>query len=130
MDILNTGISIMGHPFKEITPEMIKKAENLASRGLNIEQIAYSLGMHPATLHKKKSQEEHSELNEAIKRGQAAGIENVANSLYDNATIYNNVNAQKFYLKCRAKWKEEEEYIKDDSIAKALLEVLAMKNKD
>lgn len=102
----------MANTFIEITPEMIKNAERLAARGLNVEQIAYSIGLGKTTLYERLK--ENKELSEAIKRGNARGIATIANCLYENAKG-GNTTAQIFYLKCRAKWKEEENVEKEDN---------------
>ena len=89
----------MGRPAFEITDEVLSKVEDLAGKGLSRDQIAWSLGIHPATLYKKKAQ--NTELSDAIKRGESSGLEEISNSLYKNAKK-GNVTAQIFYLKCRS----------------------------
>lgn len=106
---------------------MIKDAEKLAARGLTMEQIAHSLGLGMSTLYEKKA--DFPELADALKRGKAKGIATIANCLFENAKA-GNTTAQIFYLKCQAKWKEEEAVISDDSIAKARAEVLEIKQKE
>ena len=117
----------MANAYIPITPEMIEKAEKLAARGLNMEQIAYSIGLGKTKLYREKSQNE--ELEEAIKRGKSKGIATIANSLFENAKA-GNTTAQIFFLKCHAKWKEEEVVTPDDSLEKAKTTVLDMKQKD
>jgi hypothetical protein len=117
----------MANAFIPITPEMIEKAEKLAARGLNMEQIAYSIGIGTSTLYDKAK--DNIELSEAIKRGKAKGIATIANSLFENAKA-GNTTAQIFYLKCQGKWKEEEAVVNDDSIDKAKAEVLEIKKKE
>lgn len=65
--------------FYEVTDKVIRKAERLAARGLTLVQIGLSLGWCEDTIHRKKKG--HPELSEAIKRGQAKGIETATNSL-------------------------------------------------
>ena len=89
----------MGRPAFEITEDVISRVEKLAAKGLSRDQIAWSLGIHPATLYKKKAQ--NTELSDAIKRGESSGLEEITNSLYKNAKK-GNVTAQIFYLKCRS----------------------------
>lgn len=93
----------MGRP-NWIPPEP-EKVEALAARGLTEEQIAHCLGISQETLIQKKKI--YSEFSEAIKRGKAKGIGEIANRLYENAKN-GNVVAQIFFLKCRAGWKEVE----------------------
>lgn len=90
----------------EITPSMIHQAEQLASVGLTKEQIAYRLGFAKQTLYDKIK--ETPELLDAIKRGQASGIENIANALYDKAMEGDTTSAI-FYLKARAGWSEKQQ---------------------
>ena len=86
----------------------IVKVEELAGQGLNMDQIALSLGIHRSTLFKRKGEE--SDLSDAIKRGQAAGLKIVTNALMESAKT-GNVTAQIFYLKNRApdEWKDRKD---------------------
>lgn len=88
------------------TEEDIVKAEDLASRGMEQQDIALCLGIHPATLSAKK--QEFDILGDAIKRGKAQGIARVTQALLNNIDI-GNVTAQIFYLKTQAKWREAKE---------------------
>src|SRR5262249_8423904 len=88
-------------------PPDVKKVEQLASRGLTQQEIADALGIGLSTLYEKKV--EFEEFAEAINRGKAKGIEEIANSLYESATKAKNVAAQIFYLKARAKWRDNDE---------------------
>ena len=72
-----------GQPKIEITPEVLKEAERLAGQGLTKKQIARCLGMGYSTLMAKQVQ--HIEFLEAIKTGQAAGIDKVSNALFERA---------------------------------------------
>jgi DNA-binding XRE family transcriptional regulator len=92
----------MGKPLWIPTPDILKEAENYASLGLTREQIAHNLGIGESTFYDKKKN--YPEFEDAIKRGEALGITHVSNALFKNATVHNNVTAQIFYLKCRAKW--------------------------
>ena len=90
-------------PIYEITPELCKRVQNYASRGLNKQQICHCLGISDETLanYEKKS----LEFMEAIKRGKALGIANMADRLMQQADS-GNVAATIFYLKSQAGWKE------------------------
>ena len=92
-----------------VTEEMIKKAESLAAQGLTMEQIASVLGMGTSTLYFK--QEEHPELQEAIKRGRHKGVASITNALFNKAKGGDNT-AMIFYLKNRdpENWKDKREY--------------------
>jgi hypothetical protein len=93
----------VGKPPIEITPDIISKAENYASRGLTKEQIAHCLGMGYSTLFEKIN--DYPELAEALKRGKSNGVAMVADNLLKNVKK-GNVTAQIFFLKCQANWKE------------------------
>lgn len=96
----------VGRPSWVPTPETIEEVERMASRGLTQEQIADAIGIGLSTLMNKKNQFE--EFKDAIVRGQAKGIGAVANALFNNAVDKSNVQAQMFYLKNRAKWRDDE----------------------
>ncbi len=90
----------------KITQEILDKAYESASRGLTQEQIAAQLGMSEATLYNKLKS--NLEFLEAIKSGQASGIQQVANAMFETA-IDGNTTAQIFYLKNRAGWADKQE---------------------
>jgi hypothetical protein len=92
--------------FWEPSEEELKKIESLAARGMEQQDIALCLGIHPGTLSMKKAV--IGELDEAIKRGKAKGIARVTNALLKNVDI-GNVTAQIFYLKTQAKWREQDD---------------------
>lgn len=96
---------------------MINKCEKLAAQGLTLEQIAYCIGIHVATLCKKKKQ--LSELNEAIKRGQASGISKITNKLFQKAMKGDNT-ALIFYLKNRDQKNWGERPVELDQAAESL----------
>lgn len=96
----------VGKPNLVITKEMMDKAEELASQGLEQQQIAYCLGIGLSTFYEKKN--ENKEFAEAIKKGKAKGIAKVTKHLLDNIEK-GNVAGQIFYLKCQANWKEAKE---------------------
>lgn len=98
-----TKASKAGKPRIEIDLERVTE---LASRGLSQEQIASALGISERTLRNRKTDD--AAFADAIKKGQALGIEEVANALFDNAKG-GNVTAQIFFLKARAKWKDRHE---------------------
>ncbi len=92
-----------GRPQKKATAEIIKKVELLASRGLTERQICTCIGWCADTfILRKKSQ---PKLDDALKRGQASGIAQVTNALFENA-LAGNLGAQCFYLKNRAGWSD------------------------
>lgn len=93
----------VGKPPFEITPEVCEKAYKYASQGCTKKQIAESLGINYSTLNKKEHQ--FDEFAEAIKKGQAVGITEVTNKLYEKA-LNGDTTSILFYLKCRAGWRE------------------------
>ena len=97
----------VGRPKFEITTEVLEKTEGLMAKGLTKEQCAGVLGIHTSTfmLHQAKN----SEFSEAIKRGQARGIDQVTNALFENATVDRNVPSIIFFLKNRAGWVDKTE---------------------
>jgi AcrR family transcriptional regulator len=82
----------------------LEKIEDLAAKGLTLEQIAAALNIDVRTLynHRKKFRE----VGEAINRGAANGIAKIANKLFE-AAENGNVTAQIFYLKARAGWRDQ-----------------------
>jgi hypothetical protein len=95
----------VARPVIEITKKMITDCEKLASKGLTLEQISHCVGISYDTLNKNKKL--LPELNEAIKRGQASGIEQITNALFNKALDGDNTSMI-FYLKNRdqANWGE------------------------
>ncbi|MCH8134984.1 MAG: hypothetical protein IIB77_03275 [Proteobacteria bacterium] len=94
-----------GRPKFEITHEVLEKVEAYAGQGLTKDQIAQCLGICYDTLNER--QKDNSEFSEAIKRGQAKGIETISNALFV-AGKDGNITAQIFYLKNRSpkNWKD------------------------
>ena len=78
-----------------IHPEDI---ERLAAQGLTTKQIADCLGVARSTLYNKMKQE--LDVMDAIKRGRAKGLADVANALFQSA-VGGNVTAMIYYLKAR-----------------------------
>jgi hypothetical protein len=90
------------------TPALMEEIETLAGQGLTLEQIARCIGIAISTLmmHKKNK----VDVMEAIKRGQASGVQKVSNALFDKA-VGGDTIAQIFYLKNRSpeEWKDRKE---------------------
>ncbi len=89
----------------------LDRVTELASRGLSHEQIAAALGISRTTLQARKRESE--QFAQAIEKGQAQGIEQVSNALFQNA-MGGNVTAQIFFLKARAKWRDRPEDMDPD----------------
>lgn len=84
----------------------LQEVTRLASLGLTQQQIAAALGISERTVESRKA--ENADFAAAIKAGQALGISEIANALWENAKG-GNVTAQIFFLKARAKWKDRHE---------------------
>lgn len=85
-----------GRPRIVITEQHIKRAEQMAAKGGNMEQIASVLGISVATLYKKKN--EYSEFLEAIERGKWQGKAVVETVMFKMATSGKNYPATRDYL--------------------------------
>jgi len=90
----------VGRPKFEVTEEVLARTERAMAQGLTKEQCAGVLGISVSTF--QLYQAEYSEFSEAIKKGEASGIEQVTNALFENATVDRNVPSIIFYLKNRA----------------------------
>ena len=98
----------VGRPKFEVTEEVLQRAERAMAQGLTKEQCARALGVSVSTF--QLYQAENSEFSEAIKRGEALGIEEVTNALFENATLERDNTAIIFYLKNRAGWVDKQEH--------------------
>jgi hypothetical protein len=81
----------------------LARVEELAAQGLTNLQIAACLGICEDTLYTKQRQ--LTEFSEAIRRGKAKGISQVANALFQ-AAVKGSVPAAMFFLKSRAGWQD------------------------
>jgi len=97
----------VGRPKFEITPEVLENTRRFMAQGLTREQCAASLGISVATFY--VYQAENSEFSEAIKSGEAEGIQQVTNALYEKATVDRDNTAMIFFLKNRAGWVDKKE---------------------
>ena len=105
----------VGRPKFEVTEEVLARTERAMAQGLTKEQCAGVLGISVSTF--QLYQAEYSEFSEAIKKGEASGIEQVTNALFENATVDRNVPSIIFYLKNRAGWKDVKDMnVKDEKI--------------
>jgi IS30 family transposase len=89
-------------------PDTLNKIIALGSQGLTSGQIARCLGVSWSTIDRRRK--ENAEIEEAIKKGEALGVEKISNALMTSARD-GNVTAQIFYLKNRApdQWADRQE---------------------
>lgn len=98
-----------GRPKFKVTPKILDKAYDLASRGLNKKEIAYSLGIHYETLRVHES--ENSAFSVAIQEGRAMAIANVVSVVYEKALDGDMVAAKYVLNNLDPKnWKEKREH--------------------
>ena len=84
-----------------------KTPERFMAQGLTKEQCAAALGISRSKFF--EIQEQNVDFLDAIKRGEAMGIEEVTNALFENATLERDNTAIIFYLKNRAGWVDKKE---------------------
>ena len=87
-----------GPKAREISKVLLGRVEQLATRGLSQKQVCHALGFSETWWHAKK--QEFSELGEFYKKGQAKGLAEVSNALYEQA-LSGFTGAACFYLKNR-----------------------------
>ena len=99
----------MGRPRFEVTPEILHEVEEMAGRGLTVNQIATCLGISPATIYNRQA--ENLEFLETIKKGKAVGLSKVTNALFENATVNKDNVAIIYYLnnRDRENWSNKHE---------------------
>jgi hypothetical protein len=97
----------MGRPRFEVTEEVLARTERAMAQGLTKEQCAAALGISRSKFF--EIQEQNVDFLDAIKKGEASGIEQVTNALFENATVDRNVPSIIFYLKNRAGWVDKTE---------------------
>jgi len=85
-----------------------EQAEDMASHGLTISQIADCLGISERTVYDK--QNEYPQFLQAIKRGRSSGMDKVTNKLFEKAMSGDNT-AIIFYLKNRDRENWGDQYI-------------------
>ncbi len=106
----------------------LELVEQLAANGLTDTQIAAFFGMSLTELRKKKKTSDM--LDRALATGQAKGVAKVANKLFINATVENNLIAQIFYLKARGGWREADKIQKEDGTGEQIKVYLPSNNRE
>lgn len=128
-----------GRPRTTLTDEQVQEVFTLA-KVLTVEQIADYFGFHRATFWRLCQRQ--PEILQRYRKGRAEAIGNVAKNLITRA-IGGDVQAQKFYLKTQAGWREtinvtnEDESMSpqgqtmdaDELSDQALEEILSVKDK-
>ena len=99
----------VGRPKFEVTEEVLHEVEEMAGRGLTVNQIATCLGISPATIYNRQA--ENLEFLETIKKGKAVGLSKVTNALFENATVNKDNVAIFYYLnnRDRENWSNRQE---------------------
>ena len=99
----------MGAPIRHTIPESeIPNLEKFGAMGARLGDIANYYNMSQRTLDNVFNR--NPNLFQAIKKGKFMANIAVADSLYNNAVRENNVAAQIFWLKTRARWKEPQHF--------------------
>ena len=81
-----------------VTDEFLRKVEHLAARGLSQQQVCHALGLSETWWYDAK--QKNSEISESFKRGQAKGLAEVSNAIYEQA-LKGSTGAACFFLKNR-----------------------------
>ena len=103
-------IKKLGRKLISFENEELEKLKHFAGLGLNQAELASVMGISESTLRRRKKD---SELFERYMReGRTKALTDVANALYVNATVENNVQAQQFFLRNR----KPEEWNKDQKV--------------
>ena len=97
----------VGRPKFEVTDEVLNNTKRFMAQGLTKEQCAASLGISRSKFF--EIQEQNVDFLDAIKSGEAEGIQQVTNALYEKATVDRDNTAMIFFLKNRAGWVDKKE---------------------
>ena len=83
---------------RKITTQLLEQIEFQASRGLSQQQVCHALGFSETWWYDAK--QKNSEISESFKRGQAKGLAEVSNAIYEQA-LNGSTGAACFFLKNR-----------------------------
>lgn len=83
---------------RKTTQEFFEQIEHHASRGLSQQQICHALGISETWWYEAKHK--NPEISESFKKGQAQGIGEVSNAIYEQA-LAGSTGAACFFLKNR-----------------------------
>ena len=81
-----------------VTKDFLEKVEQLAARGLSQQQVCHALGLSETWWYDAK--QKNSEISDSFKRGQAKGLAEVSNAIYEQA-LNGSTGAACFFLKNR-----------------------------
>jgi len=94
----------MARPEWVITPEIIEKARDLASKGLTKKNIADCFGINESTLYEKIQKSE--EFSKALAEGKGEIVQKITEQFMKHAIDEKDLKAQMFFLTRRAGWTE------------------------
>ena len=83
---------------RTLSRELLDQIEQHASRGLSQQQICHALGISETWWYDAK--QKNAEISESFKRGQAKGLAEVSNAIYEQA-LNESIGAAYFFLKNR-----------------------------
>ena len=83
---------------RKITTQLLKQIELQVSRGLSQQQFCHALGFSETWWYDAK--QKNSEISDSFKRGQAKGLAEVSNAIYEQA-LNGSTGAACFFLKNR-----------------------------
>jgi len=83
---------------RKITTQLLEQIEFQASRGLSQQQVCHALGFSETWWYDAK--QKNSEISDSFKRGQAKGLAEVSNAIYEQA-LNGSTGAACFFLKNR-----------------------------
>ena len=81
-----------------ITSDFLEEVEHLAARGLSQQQVCHALGFSETWWYDAK--QKNSDISDNFKRGQAKGLAEVSNAIYEQA-LNGSTGAACFFLKNR-----------------------------
>ncbi|MEA5465279.1 hypothetical protein [Leptothoe sp. PORK10 BA2] len=93
----------IGRPAKTVEDKDLRIVEDMAGRGARLDAIATVIGVSPSTLDRWLTS---AEVRAAYDRGRTLAIDNVAQSLYNQA-MGGNVVAAIFWMKAQAGWTDK-----------------------
>ena len=81
-----------------VSEKLLEEIEHHASRGLSQQQVCHALGLSETWWYDAK--QKNSDISESFKRGQAKGLAEVSNAIYEQA-LNGSTGAACFFLKNR-----------------------------